>query len=70
MTADRTIARPYATQPSGPRVDFTASPYFPFAGGPHRGAYCNTADLLAFARALRDGTLLTSAYAASSPTAR
>ncbi|MEV4577099.1 hypothetical protein AB0K16_28045 [Nonomuraea jabiensis] len=60
MTADRTVARPYATQPSGPRVDFTAS-LLPFAG-PHRVAYCTAADLPAFARTLWDGTLPTPAY--------
>ncbi|WP_431930983.1 serine hydrolase domain-containing protein [Nonomuraea jabiensis] len=63
VTADRTIARPYASQPSGPRVDFTTSSFFPFVGGPHRGAYSTATDLLAFARTLRDGTLLAPAYA-------
>ncbi|MFI7639743.1 serine hydrolase domain-containing protein [Nonomuraea sp. NPDC049400] len=63
VTAERTIARPYASQPSGSRVDFTTSDFFPFVGGPHRGAYCTATDLLAFARALRNGTLLGPAYA-------
>lgn len=63
VTADRTIARPYATQPSGSRADFTTSDFFPFVGGPHRGAYATATDLLAFARALRNSTLLGPAYA-------
>ncbi|RVX40784.1 CubicO group peptidase (beta-lactamase class C family) [Nonomuraea polychroma] len=63
VTADPTIARPYATQRSGPRVDFTASDFFPFVGGPHRGAYSTVADLLAFTRALGNGTLLGPAHA-------
>lgn len=70
VTADRSIARPYATQPSGPRIDFTTSDFFPFAGGPHRGAYTTAADLLAFVRALRDGTLLAPAYAELFTTAK
>ncbi|MFF4621375.1 serine hydrolase domain-containing protein [Nonomuraea jabiensis] len=39
VTADRAIARPYMSQPSGSRIDFTTSDFFPFVGGPHRGAY-------------------------------
>ncbi|WP_157248008.1 serine hydrolase domain-containing protein [Nonomuraea typhae] len=63
MRADPAIARPYATRPSGGRADVSDSPYFPFVGSPARGAYCTAADLLAFQRALRDGTLLDPAYA-------
>jgi CubicO group peptidase (beta-lactamase class C family) len=70
VTADPTIARPYATQRSGPRVDFTTSAFFPFVGGPHRGAYCSATDVLGFVRALRNGTLLSPAYAELFTTAK
>lgn len=52
------IARPYWTQPSGGRADFTATPYHWFVGGPDGGAYATAGDLLRFARALRAGRLL------------
>ncbi|GII90396.1 serine hydrolase domain-containing protein [Sinosporangium siamense] len=63
VIADRDIARPYASRPSGERFDFTTSPVFPFVGLPYRGAYATAGDLLAFAHALRNGKLLGSAYA-------
>jgi CubicO group peptidase (beta-lactamase class C family) len=57
------IARPYATQRSGGRGDFTASPYFGFIGGPADGAYSTVSDLLRLAAALRAGRLLSPAFA-------
>jgi CubicO group peptidase (beta-lactamase class C family) len=56
------IARPYASQRDGGRVDFATTPYFRFIGGPAEGAYVTASDLLRFARALSNGSLLSSAY--------
>ncbi|MGV9311671.1 serine hydrolase domain-containing protein [Streptomyces sp. NPDC003691] len=56
------VARPYWTQPSGERVDFTAHPACGFVGGPDGGAYSTAPDLLRFTAALRSGTLLDPAY--------
>lgn len=65
VLADDRIARPYLTQPGGTRVDFATSPFAPFTiGGPAGGAYATASDLLAFARALRSGRLLTPAFTA------
>jgi len=49
------IAHPYWTQPSGPRVDFSAGPQCPFTNGPAGGAYATASDLHGFARTLMDG---------------
>lgn len=62
VLADRAIARPYRTLPSGGRTDFAAGPYAPFSTGPAGGAYSTAGDLLAFARALSAGTLLDPAF--------
>ncbi|MFC0106593.1 serine hydrolase domain-containing protein [Kibdelosporangium aridum] len=50
VLAAKDIAHPYWTQPSGGRVDGTASPYFPYTNGPAGGVYSTVSDLLAFAR--------------------
>ncbi|WP_219509663.1 serine hydrolase domain-containing protein [Nonomuraea ceibae] len=52
------IANPYATQRSGGRANASAQATFPYVGTPDRGAYCTADDLLAYACALQDGTLL------------
>jgi CubicO group peptidase (beta-lactamase class C family) len=62
VLARRDIARPYWTQPSGERVDFTTTEYFGFIGGPAEGVYSTAPDLLEFVGALRDGRLLSPAY--------
>ncbi|GLW12681.1 serine hydrolase [Microtetraspora sp. NBRC 13810] len=62
VLADPDVARPYWTQPSGARVDFTTTPMFGFVGGPDGGAYSTAPDLLRFASALRAGRLLDPAY--------
>ncbi|WP_052847598.1 serine hydrolase domain-containing protein [Streptomyces avicenniae] len=56
------VARPYWTQPSGERIDFTTTPLLGHIGGPDAGAYSTAPDLLRFAGALHDGTLLDPAY--------
>ncbi|GGU34785.1 serine hydrolase domain-containing protein [Lentzea flava] len=58
VLVDPRIARPYWTQPSGGRGDFTATPHHWFVGGPDGGAYATAGDLLRFATALRAGRLL------------
>lgn len=58
---DRRIARRYATQPSGERVDL--SDQDPFVGTPAGHAFAPAPDMLRFALALQDGTLLPPAYA-------
>ncbi|MEV4175459.1 hypothetical protein [Nonomuraea sp. NPDC049709] len=57
-TADPDIADPYASQRSGERADAGAQATFPFAGTPDRGTCCTAGDLLAYVRALHNGTLL------------
>ncbi|WP_406291540.1 serine hydrolase domain-containing protein [Embleya sp. NBC_00896] len=56
------IAHPYWTQPSGPRVDFSAGAHCPFTNGPAGGAYSTAKDLLGFARALMGNRLLTPSF--------
>jgi CubicO group peptidase (beta-lactamase class C family) len=63
VLSDTGIARPYATQPSGDRGDFTMDPYNSFIGGPDGGAYSSVLDLLSFANCLHSGRLLSGAYA-------
>jgi CubicO group peptidase (beta-lactamase class C family) len=58
VRADRAIAHPYASQPTGERIDFSKDERFSFIGGPDHGAYSTAAELLGFARALRAGRLL------------
>jgi hypothetical protein len=60
MLASRDIAHPYVTGPDGQHKDVASQGGF--IGGPDQGAYSSGPDLLAFSRALRDGTLLTPAY--------
>jgi CubicO group peptidase (beta-lactamase class C family) len=48
VLANPGIARPYWTQRTGPRADFTASPFCPFTIGPPGGAHSTVSDLLAF----------------------
>jgi CubicO group peptidase (beta-lactamase class C family) len=62
VLADARIARPYWTQRSGGRIDFTGTSYNPFIGGPADGAFCSAADLLNFVNALQAGTLLKPAF--------
>jgi CubicO group peptidase (beta-lactamase class C family) len=62
VLADNAIARPYWTQRDGTRADFATSPYAPFSTGPAGGAYSTVTDLLAFARALTAGRLLSPAF--------
>jgi CubicO group peptidase (beta-lactamase class C family) len=64
LNAKHELAHPYSTQRTGgPRVDLFGNPIFiglpDGAGGP----YITTPDLLSFATALQDGTLLNPAYA-------
>jgi CubicO group peptidase (beta-lactamase class C family) len=59
----RDIARPYWTQPTGNRIDFTTTDHFGFVGGPAEGIYSTAFDLLEFSGALRDGRLLIPAFA-------
>ncbi len=64
LNAKHELAHPYSTQRTGgPRVDLFGDPIFiglpDGAGGP----YTTTPDLLSFATALQDGTLLNPAYA-------
>jgi CubicO group peptidase (beta-lactamase class C family) len=63
VPANPDIARPYWTQQSGTRVDFTTTPYFEFIGGPDGGAYSTAEDLLRFVTALRTGRLLNRSFA-------
>jgi CubicO group peptidase (beta-lactamase class C family) len=58
--ADRRIARPYTTLPTGERVD--ATDRHTFVGLPPGGAFSNGTDLARFANALRGGTLLDAPY--------
>jgi CubicO group peptidase (beta-lactamase class C family) len=58
--ADRRIARPYTTLPSGERVD--ATDRHTFVGLPPGGAFANGTDLVRFANALRGGKLLDAPY--------
>lgn len=58
--ADRRVARPYTTLPSGERVD--ATDRHTFVGLPPGGAFANCADLARFANALRGGRLLDAQY--------
>lgn len=62
VLADPMIARPYWTQRSGDRADFTASPFFGFVRGPDSGAYATAPDLVRFTTALMSGKLLPGAY--------
>jgi CubicO group peptidase (beta-lactamase class C family) len=62
IRADNGIARAYATQPGGVRVDATTLPGFPYVGGPFTGAFCPARDLLRFATALHGGKLLDLAW--------
>ncbi|WP_211267038.1 serine hydrolase domain-containing protein [Nonomuraea candida] len=62
VLADRGIARPYYTQKSGERADFTATEHFGFVGGPAEGVYASAPDLLAFVRALHAGELMSEAF--------
>jgi CubicO group peptidase (beta-lactamase class C family) len=59
MLASRDIAHPYATR-DGQHIDVAGEGGF--IGGPDQGAYSSGPDLLVFARALRDGRLLTAAF--------
>jgi CubicO group peptidase (beta-lactamase class C family) len=63
VLADDAIARPYWTQIGGARVDFATSMFCPFTTGPAGGAYSTGPDLLAFARALMTGELVSPAFA-------
>lgn len=62
ILADRSVARPYRTQPDGGRIDFSGTPQFEFVRGPDAGAYATAADLLRFDVALRAGKLLDPAF--------
>jgi CubicO group peptidase (beta-lactamase class C family) len=62
VLANRDIARPYWTDRSGARSDFTTTPYFGFVRGPDSGAYSTVTDLLRFAIALRTGRLVPPAF--------
>ncbi len=59
--SDRRIAHPYSKQPSGQRID-TLDQRPLFVGLPDGDAFATASDLVRFARALRDGTLLAPAY--------
>jgi CubicO group peptidase (beta-lactamase class C family) len=61
LLASREIAHPYATAADGRHTDAVGQGIY--IGGPDEGAYSNGPELLAFARALQDGTLLPPAFA-------
>lgn len=61
LLASRDIAHPYITTADGQHTDVVGQG--PYIGGPDEGAYSSGPDLLAFSRALNDGTLLTPAFA-------
>lgn len=56
------IAHDYLTDQTGGHTDFTDSEDFGFIGTPVNGAYSTVADLVRFARALQNGTLLAPAF--------
>jgi CubicO group peptidase (beta-lactamase class C family) len=62
LGSDPTAAHAYYTQPSGERADLTASEHQAFIGGPATGLYATATDLVRFAAALRDGSLVDDAY--------
>lgn len=59
--SDRRIAHPYSRPNPGPRVDIVDQEQL-FIGRPDGDAFATAPDLLRFARALLDGTLLQAAY--------
>lgn len=61
LLASRDIAHPYVTAADGRHTDVVGQGIY--IGGPDEGAYSSGPDLLAFSRALQDGTLLTPAFA-------
>jgi CubicO group peptidase (beta-lactamase class C family) len=63
VLADDRIARRYWTRPAGDRIDVLTTGFAEFIGGPDGGAYATAPDMVRFARALQDGTLLTPLYA-------